>query len=169
MGLSVAGQPQTVYSIGDAELRTPALMARGTGFASCRTRTQFPPEARGLQINVRVSPRLSHYPRREARVKRPCNAFSKRPTRLSGRRSRRMVSNDEPGGEGGGRTRIEAPFYIVGVSSDRTAGITQPTAHLSHPPEESNLCGPHNAIILPHQNGRLTLNRKVARRHPVRG
>ena len=40
MGLSVAGQPPTVYSLGDGELRTPALMARGTGFASCRLRTQ---------------------------------------------------------------------------------------------------------------------------------
>lgn len=49
MGLSVAGQPPTVYSLGDGELRTPALMARGTGFASCRPRTQVPPEARGLQ------------------------------------------------------------------------------------------------------------------------
>lgn len=55
------------------------------------------------------------------------------------------------GGEGGGRTRIPAPFYIVGVSSGRTAGITQPTAHLSHPPEESNLCGPRTAVVLPHQ------------------
>ena len=55
------------------------------------------------------------------------------------------------GGEGGGRTCISAPFYIVGVSSDRTAGITQPTAHLSHPSEESNLCGPRTAVVLPHQ------------------
>lgn len=40
MRLSVAGQPQIVYSLGGAELRTPAFMARGTGFASCRLRTQ---------------------------------------------------------------------------------------------------------------------------------
>ena len=54
--------------------------------------------ARGLrlaQINVRVSPRLSHCPRGSPRRVLPCNALLKRSSRPSGRRSRRMVSNDE--------------------------------------------------------------------------
>lgn len=150
MRLSVAGQPRTVYSLGDAELRTPALMARGTGFASCRLRTQSRQRLAACKSMCGSLPAcrtvLAGSPRQEA-----LQCPSKRSTRLSGRRSRRMVSNDELGGEGGSRTHIEVPFYIVGVSSDRTAGITQPTVHLSHLPEESNLCGPRNAIILPHQ------------------
>lgn len=69
------------------------------------------------------------------------NGGIKPPTASVGKR------NSTSGGEGRIRTCITAPFYIVGVSSDRTAGITQPTAHLSHPPEESNLCGPCTSVL----------------------
>ena len=53
--------------------------ARGSRFAN---------QCAGLSPPVALSSR-------EARVDRPCNDLSKRLTRLSGRRSRRMVSNDE--------------------------------------------------------------------------
>lgn len=140
-----------------------------------------------------------------------------RSSRLSGRRSRRMVSNDEHGrftlhrkvavsrrwgvydllnvhayptclgstsctrflarcargaalvrawpelqstrhltsrGEGGTRTRIEAPFTIasvIGMLNSRH----NPVGCLPYfSPEESNLRGPHTAIVLPHQSRR---------------
>lgn len=49
MGLSVAGRPRTVHSLGDAGLRTPALMARGNLVCLVSTPYAVPPEARGLQ------------------------------------------------------------------------------------------------------------------------
>lgn len=232
MGLSVAGQPQTVYSLGVAELRTPALMARGTGFASCRLRTQPRQRLAACKSMCGSLPAcrtvLAGSPRRAW----PCNAFSKRSTSLSGRRSRRMVSNDEPGrftlhrkvavsrrwGVYGLLNVHANPAchgahlaHVISYGCARVAALVRPwpepwstrvltsrgrgresnphrgavrhrerkghvnsrhnpvSCHSYISPEESNLCGPRNAIILPHQNGRLTLHRKVARRHIVRG
>lgn len=59
MGLSVAGRPRTVYSLGDAELRTPALMARGTRLPrvdSVRSPARGSRLAKGRGSRTRVAP-----------------------------------------------------------------------------------------------------------------
>ena len=78
-----------------------------------------------------------------------------------------MVSNDEPGGEGRTRTCIAAPFAVAcarrPVGGRHSPADRRPAAS----PEESNLRGPHTAVVPPRQNECVVAGflLRYARRH----
>lgn len=69
------------------------------------------------------------------------------------------------GGEGGGRTRIEAPFSIASVKEHVNSRHNPVGCRPYISPEESNLRGPHTAIVLPHRNRRCGDSTRVQRSH----